>query len=466
MEWLGPRAVPLALSIGLILALAPTPASVEVAEQLQAGVLSLQSGLPGLALSEFERALALEPDLSAAHLLAAHSAVMLGDPAEAQAHLDARSGPGGESECLEVEVSLALGELSEAVERLGAAQSGCLAQVPQLEAAIDSFMQSGQLEAGLPLLEQMAALQPAWAHFRLGQWQAVRRPELALSHLALAAEYDPRSADYLNQLTGVIERARSHPDLSFSLAQVGQFMARSGEWALAGEAFSNALAIRPDYTEARAYLGLSLDQAGADGFDDLARAAEEAPEAALPQELLGRHWRFNGDPAQALRAFERAAELAPDDPLIAVDLGTAYLASGDLISAKAAYLHATDLAPEDPFYWTVLAQFSVDHEIEVETLGLPAARRIVLLDPGQATALDLLGFCHYLLGNWNLAGRLLSRAIEADPSLAAAHYHLGLLQLVLGDLASGRRALQAAARLDEGGWVGSLAQRSLENLTP
>jgi len=466
MEWLRLRVVQLALSMGLLLALAPTSTSRGLAEQLRAGVFSLQSGQYKRALAEFELALTLEPDLPAAHWLAGHSAMMLGDPAQARGHLEASSGLAEETECLEVVVSLALGELSEAVGRLSAAKSECLAQVPSLEAAIDEFVLSGRPEAALALLEQMATLQPAWAHFRLGQWYAVRQPELGLSHLALAGELDPQSADYLGQLIQVIEQAQSQADLSFSLAQVGQFMARSGEWALAAEAFRNALAIRPDYTEARAYLGLALDQSGADGIDHLDRAAEEAPAAALPQELLGKHWRSRGDPTRALQAFERAATLAPDDPLIAVDLAAAYVASGDLISAKAAYLYSTELAADEPLYWALLARFSLDHEIEVATLGLPAARRVVLLSPGQAGALDLLGFCHYLLGNWNLAGRLLSRAIEADLELASAHYHLGLLQLVLGDLSSGRQALQTASRLDEDGWVGNLARRSLENLGP
>jgi len=466
MEWLRPRAVQLALSIGLLFALAPTPASRVLAARLRAGVDALQSGQSERALGEFELALVLEPELPAAHWLAAHSAMMLGAPMKARGHLDASYGLAEETECLEVAVSLAFGELSEAVERLSAAKSECLAQVPQLEAAIDGFVLSGRPEAALALLERMATLQPAWAHFRLGQWYAVRQPELALSHLALAGVLDPQSADYLGQLIEVIEQAQSQADPSFSLAQVGQFMARSGDWSLAAEAFSNALAIRPDYTEARAYLGLALDQSGADGFEQLERAAEEAPAAALPQELLGKHWRSRGDPTRALQAFERAATLAPDDPLIAVDLAAAYVASGDLISAKAAYLHSTEVAPDEPLYWTLLAQFSLDHEIEVATLGLPAARRVVLLSPGQASALDMLGFCHYLLGNWKLAERLLTRAVEADLDLASAHYHLGLLQLVLGDLSSGRRALQTASRLDEGGWVGTLARRSLENLGP
>ena len=69
MEWLRPRVVQLALSMGLLLALAPTPASRVLAERLRAGVYALQSGQPEQALGEFELALALEHDLPAAHWL-------------------------------------------------------------------------------------------------------------------------------------------------------------------------------------------------------------------------------------------------------------------------------------------------------------------------------------------------------------------------------------------------------------
>ena len=83
--------------MGLLFALAPTPASRGLAEQLRAGVIALQSGQSERALGEFELALALEPELSAAHWLAAHSAMMLGAPMRARGHLDASSGLAGET---------------------------------------------------------------------------------------------------------------------------------------------------------------------------------------------------------------------------------------------------------------------------------------------------------------------------------------------------------------------------------
>ena len=464
MESLRPRVLLITLGIGLVIALAPTPFPHALVEPVQAGLTSLQAGRPDLALQEFEHALTLEPTLPGLHLRSAQAALQAGEDERAQAHLGELSAQTEETTCLWAGVSIALEEWMPAVQLLDSSPVSCPAQLAQLQEAIDGLILTGDHTAAIPLLEVMARLQPGWSQIRLGWLYAVREPERALSHLSLAAELDPQTADQTKQMVEVIEAARTAGDSAYSLAQVGQSLARAGEWSLAAEAFSNALAIRPDYTEARAYLGLALDQMGKDGLAHLEQSAAEAPESALPQVLLGRHWWTRGDPTRALEAFEQAAALAPDDPLIAVDLAAAYASAGDLISAKASYIYAAELESNDPFYWKRLSQFSLDHDIEVESLGLPAARQAVMLSPGDASALDLLGFSHYLLGNWNLAGRFLERAIQADDQSASSHYHLGLLNLVLGDLAAGRQALQAAVLLDEGGRVGTLARRSLENL--
>lgn len=466
MEALQQRGLQIVLAIGLVLALAPTPAPMGLAAHMRSAAGWLEAGQAAQALAEVELALALQPDLQVGHLLAANALVQLGEPRRAQLHLDRWTGDPDSSRCLAIAVSLALDEISVAVEHLLDAGRQCVELVPEVEAAVDGVAEGGSVEEALALFERMGHREPAWAQFRLGQWLAVSQPDRALAHLALGAELDPQSEQYLNQLAEVIEQARSEANAAFTLAQVGQFMARSGEWRLAAEAFRNAVALDPGYTEARAYLGLAMDRSGGDGLEPLEQAIREAPTAGLPYQLLGMHWRDRGDPAAALAAFEQAAKFAPADPLIAVDLGRTYAAMGDLVSAKAAYLHAAELAPEEPFYWSVLAGFSIENEIEVESLGLPAARRVVALDPGQAVAVDQLGYSHYLSGNWELAERMFAEAIAMEPGLASAHYHLGLLQVVRGDLLAGRRSLENASALDPQGWFGTLARRSLAALLP
>ena len=148
---------------------------------------------------------------------------------------------------------------------------------------------------------------------------------------------------------------------------------------MAATAFENALVQDPEHTEARAYFGLALDRSGQNGLPQLELAVAQAPQAALPQMLLGKHWLIMGEPERAIKAYEQAAALAPDDPMLAIDLGAAYAAAGDLPSAKSAFQYATNLDPDDPALWSLFAQFSLDYEIELNEIGLPAARRAVVL---------------------------------------------------------------------------------------
>lgn len=463
-----PRAALLVLSLGLLLLAAPTPYPVHFADQLQAVRTALRAGRPDLALQPLESALARLPDSAELRLEAVQVALAAGRPDRAEGlieQLPSRLRHTDQAACFHAQAAAQLGEWPAALRWSASAGPQCGEPRSALRQQASAMIGSGQYGAAHRLLEGLAALDPVHpeTHLMLGLLEATSRPEQALSRLILVSELDPQQR-LPRALIEAIESGLERGNTAYTLAQVGQSLARAGEWGLAAEAFRNALASAPGYTEARAYLGLALDRSGQDGLEQLERAAAEAPQAALPQQLLGRHWRARGEPALALAAFEAAAGLAPEDPLIAADLGAAYAAVGDLPAAQAAYVRAAELAPRDPVMWLLLAQFSIEFEVELKPVGIPAARRALALQPGSAEALDLLGYAYYRAGNWELAERFLNRAVAADPQAASAHYHLGLLQLSRGRTAAGVRTLQLASHLDPGGRIGSLAQRSLENL--
>jgi Flp pilus assembly protein TadD len=187
-----------------------------------------------------------------------------------------------------------------------------------------------------------------------------------------------------------------------------------GEWGLA-RTLERSLELDPQSAGALALLGLALDQTGEDGSPQLQAAVELAPESAQVQLLLARHWRNRGQPEQALAALESAARLDPADPVVASDLASLYLALGDLRSAEAAYRYAAAAAPQDPLFWTLLARFSLEQEVDVASLGLPAARNALRLTPDDPRAIDLLAACHYLVGNLRVADRLLWQSLSMDP---------------------------------------------------
>ena len=464
MDLLRRRGLHVAAALILLVALGATAYPKGFVENLEAAATAIRAGRADLAVPALTNAIALEPDVPDLHLRAAQGALSADDIDQASVFLSQIPQSEPLIECLQLDAALQAGMIEAALALLPGRR--CPEQSAMFYQEADQLIASGDYEGATQLLESLLGALPPTAESSqtLGTLIALYDPEAALSHFRLAVDINLQAASLANDLIGVIESARSEENPAYTLAQVGQALARAGLWPMAATAFENALVQDPEYTEARAYFGLALDRSGQNGLPQLELAVAQAPQAALPQMLLGKHWLIMGEPERAIKAYEQAAALAPDDPMLAIDLGAAYAAAGDLPSAKSAFQYATNLDPDDPALWSLFAQFSLDYEIELNEIGLPAARQAVVLQPRSAAALDRLGYTHLLLGNWTLAERFLVEATQTDRKLASAHYHLGLLRLTDGDLVGGRASLFLAVALDPDGRFGSLAQRSLENL--
>jgi tetratricopeptide (TPR) repeat protein len=464
MDILRRRGLHVAAVLILLIALGATAYPAGFVDNLEAAATAIRAGRADLALPALTDAIALEPDVPDLHLRAAQGALRADELDQASEFLEQLPGSDPLIECLQLDAALRADLIEAALAQLPG--TNCPEQTAMLYQEADLLVEGSEYEEAIELLESLLNSVPATpnASETLGTLIALQDPEAALSHLRLAVDLNRRTASFANELIQVIETARKDENPAYTLAQVGQALARAGKWQMAANAFENALIKDPEYTEARAYFGLALDRSGQDGLPQLELAVAQAPQAPLPLMLLGKHWLIRGEPERAIEAYEQAVVLAPEDPFLAIDLGAAYAAAGDLPSAKVAYQYATNLAPADPMLWSLVAQFSLDYEIELNEMGLPAARQAVVLQSRDAAALDRLAYTHFLLGNLTLAERFLAESIQADGNLASAHYHLGLLRLSEGDLAVGQAALFIAVAIDPDGRFGSLAQRSLENL--
>jgi tetratricopeptide (TPR) repeat protein len=464
MELLRRRGLHIGAVLILMVALGATAYPAGLVDNLESAATAIRAGHPELAVPALVNAIELEPDVPELYLRAAEGSLAASNTDLAARYLELVPESDSRINCLQLDAALRAGDLSAALELLPNTQ--CPEHATVLYQEADLLVATGDYEAAEALLEELLNALPAspQASMTLGALLATHDPEASLSYLRLAADLDRDTTHMARELLDIIEDTRSTDARAYTLAQVGQALARRGRWSLAAAAFENALAQDPGYTEARAYYGLALDRSGQDGLIQLQLAVDEAPQAPLPLVLMGKHWLIGGEPDRAVEAYEQAAGLAPRDPLIAIDLGAAYAAAGDLPAAKLAFQYATELDPDDPALWSLLAQFSLDYEVELAEVGLPAAREAAKLLPNDAAALDRLGYTHFLLGNWTLAERFILEAIQLDGNLASAHYHRGLLALSAGDMASGRWALATAVVLDPEGRYGNLALRSLENL--
>jgi len=278
------------------------------------------------------------------------------------------------------------------------------------------------------------------------------------------------------------------PDIQYCLG-VALFM--GGERSAALPCFQRALAINPDYIEARCFLAVALDALGdADGARrELRQAAalqSEIPiqvnrfllvhlkerETVLPEvgpvlELLesGGEFRelygegiaqFNlGQHALAAELLERAAAMKPHYADVQCQLGLARLKCGRTEPAIAACQQALAVNPRfmEAAYFLGLALLKAGHPLEAEE-SLAFARSL----GGEGSDLLLhLAQARFQLGRNEEAALLLEELLDRHPEQSQGRYLLGLLRhfegrdeeaLRLLREALGRNPTLGAAELD------------------
>jgi len=292
-------------------------------------------------------------------------------------------------------------------------------------------------------------------HYQLGLLLAVLEPDSSLAYLSQVAENDSTLAEKANELISRIKTARLYEEPAYTSVSVGRWLGSVGEWQLALQALQQAVEQRPDYAEAWAYLGETLQHTGVPeeksanqtGLQELQTALDLDPNSITAIMLMSLYWQRQGDDNLAIEYLDRAANLEPDNPMLQAELGRVTARIGDLPTAQAYYENATALAPTDPVFWRLLAEFSLDKQIQVEQIALPAARKVVLLAPENPQSLDLIGKTLIALDDLQQAEIFLKRAIVLDASYAPAHLHLGFLYLSQGNNELAQVEFQIARQL-------------------
>ena len=275
----------------------------------------------------------------------------------------------------------------------------------------------------------IAEPQDANAFYQLGLILAVVDPEQAIIHLQQAARLDPQYDPAAERLTTVIRRAAFAEEPAYQAIQIGQALAAEDVWQIAEAAFLRATELNPDYAEAWAYLGQARQQIGRDGYPALEQALVLNPNSLAANVFMGLYWRQVGKPEVALIYLQSAGQLAPNNPAIETDIGNTLAEMGSYADALEHLMKVVELAPDNPNSWIALAEFSLHHEIQIEEIGQPAARQIILLDKNNPAGHALLGQAYNLLGDEFNAQKFMMKALQLDPEYAPAHYYLALYYL-------------------------------------
>ncbi|AJE48978.1 hypothetical protein P73_4263 [Celeribacter indicus] len=196
---------------------------------------------------------------------------------------------------------------------------------------------SGQDEAELEVLRQLAKARPELASAQIALGDALRRHE----------RYEEAVAAYSAAVDLTGEPTRSDWPLFFTRGIAHE---RLGQWEEAETDLRQALALQPDQPQVLNYLGYSflemksnLDEA----MDMIRKAAEARPQDGYITDSLGWGLYRLGRYEEAVDPMERAVALMPVDPIINDHLGDVYWAVGREREARFQWERALSFEPED-----------------------------------------------------------------------------------------------------------------------
>ncbi|MBN2388816.1 MAG: tetratricopeptide repeat protein [Anaerolineales bacterium] len=304
------------------------------------------------------------------------------------------------------------------------------------------------------------------ARYELGLLLAATEPRAALPELMLAARLDPQLDPAVQALRSGLNTGLAADNPAYLFVMAGRALSAVGAHDLALLAFRRATDLNPAYADAWALLAEARQQGGLDGTPQITIALQLDPDSLLVQALAGLYWQRQGQPGQALAAFERVAGSEPGNPVWQEALGNAYDATGDLPRAYQAYRSAVDLAPEEAGFWRSLALFCLRNGIYIQEVGLEAAYELMLLAPDDWQSYDIAGQVFLAIGDYVGAEPVFQRAVELAPEQPSPYLHLGMVYLQMGNRVAAQAYLLGAVEHDPEGPYGWQAGHLLEEHFP
>jgi tetratricopeptide (TPR) repeat protein len=308
--------------------------------------------------------------------------------------------------------------------------------------------------------------QNAGALYQMGLLLTTRHPQEALPILLKAAKLDVSLSPSVKKIQERINAASGLTDPAAEYLQAGRALGERGEWRLASEALNQAVKTSPSLAEAWAFLGEAKQELGENGKPDLDRAMALNSNSVLVMALEALYLERQGQAASALVYLHAIADKEPDNGIWQMELGHALVQMGDLENALVYYQNAVQVEPDNPTLWRALASFCLVYNDQLDSLGLPAARKAVVLAPNDAQSLDLLGQILVEQGDYYSADRFFWRALQNNPDNGAIYLHRGVMYLDQGDTEMAYQSLHRAVDLAGTQPEGQQAQRLLAKYFP
>ena len=341
---------------------------------------------------------------------------------------------------------------------------------------VDLYLQQKDYASAANYSQKLLFLDPSNVHlyYQIGILYAVTDPVKALPFLAQAVETDPANASDAQVLHDKIRTANLFDEPAYTYLIIGRQLANFGDWEFASVAFKRAVSLRPGYADAWALLSeahqqITLQETGLAsnvGLPELELALQLDGNSILANTLMGLYWERQEDYSQAQQYLEHAIAFSPDDPYLYAELANILSKAGDLPAAQSAYESAIRLTPQDPLFYRQLAEFAMENQIQIRELALPAARQAILLNPRDASSLDVMAQVMLMLQDYHSAERFSLSALQSDPEFSPAYLHLGTAYIYMGESILARQWLGLAETVNPDSWVAAQAKRLIDFYFP
>jgi tetratricopeptide (TPR) repeat protein len=294
---------------------------------------------------------------------------------------------------------------------------------------VQTYRDNGEFTAEAGTLRSWLKIQPQNPQniLRLGLILSTSDGGEAGNLLTQAAALDPSLSGKVNIIKKALVTTSAAQPTGYDQVITGRALGDIGEWALAASAFKSATILNPNYAEGWAFLGEAKQQLGQDGYPELKHAESLNPDSVIAKSLLSIYWEKQGDPGTALAYLYAVSELEPTEPAWQIQLGTLLAETGNNTMALYHFQKAVDLEPSSAVTWQSLANFCINNDIELSSIGLPAARQAVTLAPDDPQNITTMGSALIATGDLVNGEKFLTRALQIDNKFVEANIQLGLL---------------------------------------
>ena len=217
--------------------------------------------------------------------------------------------------------------------------------------------------------------------FQLGLLKSMNELDEAVLYFSQAVQLGSDHNEEIEKILDAINIATFYESRSTRLRIIGQALGSIDEWQLAQKAFEDSIKMDPLDAETWALLGEAEQHTNSgSGYSALSKSIKLNPGSILARSLTAIYYRRQAEYEIALSYISDLAVDEPDNYIWQIEWGDVLMEMGYPIDAMRHYQLAVELNSEEAETWAALAKGSVSNNIEVNEIGIPAARKAVILE--------------------------------------------------------------------------------------